>query len=681
MVAPAATGLADSSAAPAGRRQPARIGVMPAFNEAATIEAVLDDLIGRIDFLIVVNDGSVDDTGTIVDGWMAGRERCRAIHFPENRGLSAALRAGWDEVRAMIARGEVRADDVAFSIDADGQHEPAAIDGMIDFLVEHDLACVIGRRDLSYHSRYKLFGNRVMTWIGCLSGGHRFDDIESGYRVFRVGPLLEAQEYYRGYRYSETVEVAVLLTRMGYAVDNTHLIHIPVARTRTRLSDAAVDAVCMPLAWFRLACWRGVPAVHRFRAGAWAGATIPAIWAFTLLAMLTHAFYLGDDSAHSYAHVWYLSESLFTRHELPLHVSQLSSGDALMFPYAVVPWFPSALVYPVLGNWVVTLSMVLGLLLLVRGMWAFRPAMRNPVLFAMFLLNPLLWNGVTQFQLATMWAFAFFFFGVALFERRRWPLAALFFVLAIAAHPIMGLAAIGLYGAGEWSRTRSFPVRLAVVAAASAAIASPALVFFFATPSFHEASPGILALSAVDNMRRLTIVLLPLVLAAFSARVFAHQRLILAAGAVGTLAVLVVLPPSGLWERSHPRFADYLAQNPIVPGDSYRVLTTNNHEDGMFELMKAGAILSHEFFTEGIHRQNFASTQGYVCFLATTKVDHVLFTGEYIRLYQKNEPALLDEMVRDGSARLEFKGADGTLAYRVSPPVTARKGSLNACDY
>ena len=107
---------------------------------------------------------------------------------------------------------------------------------------------MIGKRDLGYHTSYKRFGNHVMTWIARWSGGAPFEDIESGYRVFRIGPLLAAQEYYRGYRYSETVEVAVLLTRMGHSVDNTYPVAIPVARTRTRLKDAAVDAACMPLA-------------------------------------------------------------------------------------------------------------------------------------------------------------------------------------------------------------------------------------------------------------------------------------------------------------------------------------------------------------------------------------------------------------------------------------------------
>lgn len=263
--------------------RPRRVAVMPAYNEASTIAGVLDGLVGRIDHLVIVDDGSLDDTALVVDAWAEGREGVHVIHFVVNRGLSAALRAGWDHIRQLVVGGVISAEDVAFSIDADGQHEPAAVEGMIQHLVDNDLDCVIARRDLSYHTGYKQFGNRVMTWIGRISGGFRFEDVESGYRVFRIGPLLDAQQYYRGYKYSETVEVAVILARLGYRMCNSYPVTIPVARTRTRLYDAAVDAVCMPLSWYRLAVCRRTasPRLRRLADQAvLAAALLPPVLAF-----------------------------------------------------------------------------------------------------------------------------------------------------------------------------------------------------------------------------------------------------------------------------------------------------------------------------------------------------------------------------------------------------------------
>lgn len=657
---------------------PARVAVMPAYNEARTIIAVLDDLYPRVDRVVVVDDGSADGTGDLLDQWAVGRDRCTVIHFGENRGLSAALRAGWDEVRSLLQRGELRPDDVAFSIDADGQHEPSALDGMIDHLVRHRYDCVIGSRDLSYHTPYKLFGNHVMTWIGRLSGGTRFEDIESGYRVFRIGPLLEAQEYYEGYRYSETVEVAVILARLGYRVDNTYRVNIPVARTRTRLTDAAVDAVCMPLSWYRLAVWRDIPREFRSRFIVWAPVPVFVLAVVALTLMLTRPFYLGDDSAHSYAHVWYLSHAIFDLHQWPLHVATLENGDAVMFPYGFVPWFPSAMLYPLLGDWVVTASMVVGVVLLAVGVLLFRPTLRNPFLFALMLLNPFFWNGVTQFQLATFWAFALFFFGVWQFEREHRLRSTVLFALAISAHPFMALAALGLYGGWRWKEGEQ-PRRLAVQVVCAAALASPAIVFFLQTPAVRDTSPLVLLTSFVDDGRRLSMVLLALALPRMAGWIWRnHEGLLVTAGGA-TAAVLIAVPPSGLWEASRPRFADYLAEHPAQPGNHYRVAVKNNHEDGMIEFMKAGAVLAHEFFTESEYRRVWPNVETYTCYLATKRIDHVVVGGEYARRYRQSEEAMLRQLTARGLATEEYVGRDGTLAYAVDPPRSAARRSARDC--
>ena len=54
--------------------------------------------------------------------------------------------------------------------------------------------------------------------------------------------------YYRGYKYSETVEVAVVLCRLGYRVRNDILVPVPVFRSRTRMYDVFIDLGAIPLA-------------------------------------------------------------------------------------------------------------------------------------------------------------------------------------------------------------------------------------------------------------------------------------------------------------------------------------------------------------------------------------------------------------------------------------------------
>ena len=69
---------------------PRRVAVMPAYNEAKTIIPVLDRLMPLADELIIVDDGSVDNTRELVQAWSAGRPNVRFISFPQNRGMSAA---------------------------------------------------------------------------------------------------------------------------------------------------------------------------------------------------------------------------------------------------------------------------------------------------------------------------------------------------------------------------------------------------------------------------------------------------------------------------------------------------------------------------------------------------------------------------------------------------------------
>jgi hypothetical protein len=109
------------------------------------------------------------------------------------------------------------------------------------------------QRDLSTYPFYKQAGNGILSaWATLWSGGTRLRDVESGYRIFRLGALADALAYYRGYKYSETVEVAVVLSRLGYKVRNVILVPVPIYRSRTRMYDVVVDMLAIPMAAVRV---------------------------------------------------------------------------------------------------------------------------------------------------------------------------------------------------------------------------------------------------------------------------------------------------------------------------------------------------------------------------------------------------------------------------------------------
>ena len=239
---------------PGGTR---RIAVVPAYNEQPTVTSVLDKLSFFVDELVVVDDGSTDGTRAEVKEWLPGHDHCRMLWFDENQGMSAAYYLAFTSLRTRLHRGELHEDDLVFTVDADGQHDLDVLDDLHRLAADEKLDALLVRRDLSNYPRYKQAGNWLLSaWATLWAGGVRLYDVESGYRVFRLGALCDALEYYEGYKYSETVEVAVVLSRLGYEVRNDVLVPVPLYRSRTRLIDVAIDLVAIPMAAYRVSARR-----------------------------------------------------------------------------------------------------------------------------------------------------------------------------------------------------------------------------------------------------------------------------------------------------------------------------------------------------------------------------------------------------------------------------------------
>jgi glycosyltransferase involved in cell wall biosynthesis len=233
-----------------------RIAVVPAYNEEPTVEEVLDRLYPLVDELVVVDDGSTDHTRKIIEEWLPS-SNATLLTFDENRGMSAAYYEAFSHLADRLRAGEISPDDHIFTVDADGQHELAVFDMLGAVMEDEGLDALLVRRDLSYHGRYKRAGNWLLSAWASLWAGYRLYDVESGYRVFRAEALVDALAYYRGWKYSETVEVAVVLGRRKAKVRNDVLVPVPVSRSRTRLVDFLVDAGMIPVAAFRVWLRRG----------------------------------------------------------------------------------------------------------------------------------------------------------------------------------------------------------------------------------------------------------------------------------------------------------------------------------------------------------------------------------------------------------------------------------------
>lgn len=223
--------------------------IIPTYNNDKTLEQVILDVLEYTPDVIVVNDGSTDQTPVILKKF----ESVKVITVHSNTGKGYALQLGFHYALKHRFR-------YAITIDSDGQHDAHDIPVFLDKIEEEPDSFIIGARNMhhknvpgasSFGHKFSIFWFRVET-------GLKVPDIQSGYRLYPLEKLDKMR--FLGRKFEFEVEVLVKLAwkdvnitsipiNVYYAPKGERVSHFRKVPDFTRVSIANILLVFTALLW------------------------------------------------------------------------------------------------------------------------------------------------------------------------------------------------------------------------------------------------------------------------------------------------------------------------------------------------------------------------------------------------------------------------------------------------
>ena len=148
--------------------------ILPAYNEEIAIGSLILSARRYVDEIIVVDDGSRDNTSEIAK--LAG---AKVIRHLSNKGKGTALKTGFKAVNGH---------DIIITMDSDGQHNPDEIPKLIAPIVNGEADIVNGSRYLNGNGKetpsYRRIGQTILDKATTIGSGLDITDSQSGFRAF-----------------------------------------------------------------------------------------------------------------------------------------------------------------------------------------------------------------------------------------------------------------------------------------------------------------------------------------------------------------------------------------------------------------------------------------------------------------------------------------------------------------
>jgi glycosyltransferase involved in cell wall biosynthesis len=182
--------------------------IVPTYNNHKTLKRVLNSILDFTQNIIIVNDGSTDETSEILKQY----SQFTQIHHPKNIGKGRALRNGFRKAIEMNF-------EYAITIDSDGQHFASDIPNFITEIQKEPNSLLIGSRNMTQENvpKKSSFGNKFSNFWFWFETGIKLEDTQSGFRLYPL-QLLPKQFYTNKFEFE--IEVIVRSAWKGIVVKN-----------------------------------------------------------------------------------------------------------------------------------------------------------------------------------------------------------------------------------------------------------------------------------------------------------------------------------------------------------------------------------------------------------------------------------------------------------------------------
>jgi glycosyltransferase involved in cell wall biosynthesis len=228
------------------------VGVLiPTYNNATSFEGVLCHVLEFTDRVLIVIDGSTDDTATIISRFPT----VDLITYPKNVGKGWALRKGFEHA---LEKGF----DYVITLDSDGQHNPSDLPVFLSEIELFPDTIIMGARNMEQASvpGKSSFGNKFSNFWFWFETGIRLPDTQTGFRCYPIRAMEGMKFFTRKFEFEIEVIVRSVWKGIGitfvpvnvyYPPKEERVSHFRPFKDFTRISILNTVLVTMALLYYK----------------------------------------------------------------------------------------------------------------------------------------------------------------------------------------------------------------------------------------------------------------------------------------------------------------------------------------------------------------------------------------------------------------------------------------------